>query len=132
MGYYSQVSIALRKEDMIELVKRAKIECEDAFKLLTYYGSFYDCGDEMVWIHSCVKWYIEYEEVRWIYNTMRSFKAYDFKRFGDNYEDYEHESGYDDDADWCSLDGLAEMERSFRVEGVDVNMDDFVRSIIWQ
>lgn len=132
MGYYSDVSISLHKEDMVELVKRAKLECEEAFQLLTR-GNFYDCGDDMVWTHSCVKWYIEYDEIRWVYHTIRSFKTYDFKRIGESYDDYEHESAYDDGDYWrCPLDELAEMERSFRVDGVDVNTESFVGSIIWQ
>lgn len=130
MGYRSDISIALRKEDMIAMFKRSKMECPDAYDLLSR-GTIFDCGDEMVWRGDWIKWYEDYyEEVKWIMSAMRSFSTYDFKRIGEDYEDYEHESAYDDDkSDWCYLDELSYMERSFHVDGVDVNMNDFTEAV---
>ena len=91
MGYRSEVAITIPNEAFKELVEKAKKENSDAYELIKG-GSIYQT-DKFTTMHfDWVKWYADYEDVRFIENFMRGV-PYIFKRVGEDYDDIENDEG---------------------------------------
>lgn len=123
MGYRSDVAIALRREDMVDLLKRAEALDRDAFGILLRGEHIMsDSGRYVVWHQRWIKWYEDYEAIRFIMSIVRGYDCYAFKRIGEDFDDIETENGYsDDNADGFVLDELIDINRSFDISGDMVN-----------
>ena len=87
MGYRSEVAITVPNEAFKELVEKAKEECGIAYELIKN-SSIYQKGKFTTMHFDYVKWYADYDDVRFIENFMRS-SPYVFKRVGEDYGDIE-------------------------------------------
>ncbi len=87
MGYKSEVAITLKNDDFDTLVKKAKNEHEDAYGLIKM-ASVYKTEKFTTLHFDFVKWYADYEDVRFIETFMRSV-PYVFNRVGDDCNDIE-------------------------------------------
>lgn len=97
MGYCSQVTLTLYKDDLINLVRSAKRESTYAYDLIKYAKAIVSETDEdVVTLHwDCVKWYNG--GVPFINSFLQSSSVqYVFKRVGEENGDIEEEQNDDE------------------------------------
>ena len=102
MGYRSDISIAMRKKDLDQMITKAK-KHQDNSILYNFIkegiSSAPECPEEgyvfLFW--NWVKWYDEYEEVIFIEKFLRNIpdRHYDFVRIGEDTNDNEEYYGTD-------------------------------------
>ena len=96
MGYYSEVAIALPKEDfnkLEELCKKTEKEKEFKNPILDYDTLIEDKGYVILHWYS-TKWYREFCDVGLIINFLENEASdYSYMRLGEDWEDNEHELG---------------------------------------
>ena len=91
MGYMSEVAITVPINAFKELVAKAKAENLDAYELIKY-GDIYQT-DKYTTIHfDSVKWYEDYEEVKFINSFIRNV-PHVFNRIGEAFDDIESNDG---------------------------------------
>ena len=103
MGYYSDVALTLRKEDAVELVRKAKVECESAYRTLSA-AKIVDHDEYVSFMWYSIKWY-HFDDVVFITNFCHECDDYSLKRIGEEYSDIDEEMGGEDYdmADCCMI-----------------------------
>lgn len=112
MGYYSEVAIVIRKRDAKRLFTEvAKRPEDDNVRWLVEHcaakadvNDFDTNPDGVQVLHwEWVKWYDEFEEVKYIMNFIRSLGDgnYEFMRIGEEDGDCEHEGNICDEGCLC-------------------------------
>ena len=103
MGYYSDVALTLRKEDAVELVRKAKVECESAYRTLSA-AKIVDHDEYVSFLWYSIKWY-HFDDVVFITNFCHECDDYSLKRIGEEYSDIDEEMGGEDYdmADCCMI-----------------------------
>ena len=103
MGYYSDVALTLRKEDAVELVRKAKVECESAYRTLSA-AKIVDHDEYVSFLWYSIKWY-HFDDVVFITNFCHECDDYSLKRIGEEYSDIDEEMGDEDYdmADCCMI-----------------------------
>lgn len=110
MGYRSDVALTLRKEDALELIKQAK-ENETVRPFMRMAHTI-DQNEYVTFHWEWVKWYDDFEDIRFIAGFYRNLEEYSFKRIGEDNSDIEEEWNGDDD----NIVYKAEIERCFNIE----------------
>lgn len=126
MGYYSQVTITMYKNDLVELVRSAKENQSYAYDLIKYAKILTHSSDENVLtIHwNCVKWYNS-EDITFIENFLHQDNVpYSFKSVG---EDGATDEENNDD-DWYLSDFTSVMHY-IDIDGSEQE-DDYIDTLI--
>ena len=89
MGYYSDVSLTLKKADALELIRKAKEDESDAQSLIAAADSIIDQDQYVTFYWNWVKWYDAFSSVQFITNFYHGLDEYSFKRVGEDYGDVE-------------------------------------------
>ena len=111
MGYYSEVSLTLKKADALELIRKAQGEESDAQSLIAAADSIIDQDQYVTFYWNWVKWYDTLSSVQFITGFYHSVDEYSFKRVGENYGDIE----IDWNGDYSDIDELSEVLQSINV-----------------
>ena len=111
MGYYSEVSLTLKKADALELIRKAKEDESNAQSLIAAADSIIDQDQYVTFYWNWVKWYDTFSSVRFITGFYHSVDEYSFKRVGENYGDIE----IDWNGDYSDIDELSEVLQSINV-----------------
>ena len=85
MGYRSDVAIVIENEAFQGLLKKAKAECTDAFDFIQE-ASVYRTDKFSTLYFDSVKWYEDYEDVKFIESFISDI-PHVFKRIGEDYDD---------------------------------------------
>lgn len=103
MGYCSDVALTLRKENAVEMVRKAKIECESAYKTLSA-AKIVDHDEYVSFLWYSIKWY-HFDDVVFITNFCHECDDYSLKRIGEEDSDIDGEMGGEDYdmADCCMI-----------------------------
>lgn len=111
MGYYSEVKIAMRESDYIELLNRVdyytnKDSLSIFVKDMCSAKTVVNNGQKVVILHwDWVKWYQEFKEVQYIEEYLaelnEQYKPYKFVRIGEESNDIEVLDSYGIDGDDC-------------------------------
>jgi hypothetical protein len=103
MGYYSDVALTLRKEDATELVRKAKVECDSAYRTLSA-ARIVDHDKYVSFMWYSIKWY-HFDDVVFITNFCHECDDYSLKRIGEEDSDIDEEMGGEDYdmADCCMI-----------------------------
>lgn len=102
MGYYSDVALTLKRNDMTNLVRQAK-EDEDVLALLDL-AELYDQKECMTLVWRFIKWYDYNPSVRWIVNKIYEMDDYLFLCIGEEYDDIKTEWAGDGDLwEYCDI-----------------------------
>lgn len=110
MGYYSEVSLTLKKADALELIRKAKEDESDA-QLLIAAADTIDQDKYVTFYWNFVKWYDTFSSVQFITHFYHGVDEYSFKRVGEDYGDIE----IDWNGDYSDIDELSEVCQSIRV-----------------
>lgn len=110
MGYYSEVSLTLKKADALELIRKAKEDESDA-QLLIAAADTIDQDKYVTFYWNFVKWYDTFSSVQFITHFYHGVDEYRFKRVGEDYGDIE----IDWNGDYSDIDELSEVCQSIRV-----------------
>lgn len=89
MGYYSEVSLTLKKADALELIRKAQGEESDAQSLIAAADSIIDQDQYVTFYWNWVKWYDTFSSVQFITDFYHGLDEYSFKRVGEDYGDIE-------------------------------------------
>ena len=131
MGYYSEIGIALYTKDYKTMVKRAKaLKKQDTYKLINYADKYIaDEGKVTILYFANIKWYSNFEDVRWIETFIQKVDAA-FVRTGedtnDNEEDY-YNDGYEL-LSYCYLTRKVEIDGKKLIEE-DENLNELLDEI---
>ena len=111
MGYYSEVKIAMRESDYIELLNRVdyytnKDSLSIFVKDMCSAKTVVNNGQKVVILHwDWVKWYQEFKEVQYIEDYLAELseqcKPYKFVRIGEESNDIEVLDSWGEDGDDC-------------------------------
>lgn len=105
MGYYSDVSIAIKKADMeclkSQLAKKA-FTPDVPINILNFVLNAIKDGQQdndnnisvLSWYS--LKWYKEFPEIQFINKFLNTLDEYEFIRIGEDEEDIEHYGGFED------------------------------------
>ena len=110
MGYYSEVSLTLKKADALELIRRAKGE-ESNIQLLMAAADTIDQDKYVTFYWNFVKWYDTLSSVQFITHFCHGVDEYSFKRVGEDYGDIE----IDWNGDYSDIDELSEVRQSIEI-----------------
>ncbi len=110
MGYYSEVSLTLKKADALELIRRAKGE-ESNIQLLMAAADTIDQDKYVTFYWNFVKWYDTLSSVQFITHFYHGVDEYSFKRVGEDYGDIE----IDWNGDYSDIDELSEVRQSIEI-----------------
>lgn len=110
MGYYSEVSLTLKKADALELIRKAKEDESDA-QLLIAAADTIDQDKYVTFYWNFVKWYDTFSSVQFITHFYHGVDEYSFKCVGEDYGDIE----IDWNGDYSDIDELSEVCQSIRV-----------------
>lgn len=134
MGYYSQVAIAMSKDDyntLVEKVTKLKNENDTKDKKDFYIQSIYDIVtnpdrfrvtqtknytiesktlDVVILTFDYIKWYETDNDISYIMNFVRSLGMYQFIRIGEEYDDIEVEA----EDNFGSFDPVIETQTTIR------------------
>lgn len=132
MGYRSDVTITLYKQDFETLVRQASENTNGALNLIKY-ATLYknEAGDIVTLFWNSVKWYDGYNDVDFIMSFIRSGDVqYHYLRVGEESGDIEEENN---DDDWCLCESTY-IEQYICVEsaGDEVNIESSVEEILKQ
>lgn len=132
MGYRSDVTITLYKQDFETLVRQASENTNGALDLIKY-ASLYknEASDIVTLFWNSVKWYDGYNDVDFIMSFIRSGDVqYHYLRVGEESGDIEEENN---DDDWCLCESTY-IEQYICVEsaGDEVNIESSVDEILKQ
>lgn len=132
MGYLSDVTITLYKQDFETLVRQASENTNGTLDLIKYATLYKNEASDIVTLswHS-VKWYDGYNDVDFIMSFIRSGDVqYHYLRVGEESGDIEEENN---DDDWCLCESTY-IEQYICVEsaGDEVNIDSSVYEILKQ
>lgn len=111
MGYYSEVSLTLKKADALELIRKAKEDESNAQSLIAAADSIIDQDQYVTFYWNWVKWYDAFSSVQFITGFYHSVDEFSFKRVGENYGDIE----IDWNGDYSDIDELSEVLQSINV-----------------
>lgn len=115
MGYYSDVAITLKKEDMMRLFKEA-IEAGGNIADFVRYGTLIDSGDgTMTLKYIGTKWYESFPDVSFVESFVHVCSCYHFLRIGEDLCDVEELYGDDDES--YDLGNNAYFSREIIVDG---------------
>lgn len=110
MGYYSEVSLTLKKADALELIRKAKGNESDAQSLIAAADTI-DQDKYVTFYWNFVKWYDTFSSVQFITRFYRGADEYSFKRVGEDYGDIE----IDWNGDYSDIDELSEVRQSIEI-----------------
>lgn len=110
MGYYSEVSLTLKKADALELIRKAKGE-ESNIQLLMAAADTIDQDKYVTFYWNFVKWYDTFSSVQFITHFYHGVDEYSFKRVGEDYGDIE----IDWNGDYSDIDELSEVRQSIEI-----------------
>lgn len=110
MGYYSEVSLTLKKADALELIRKAKGE-ESNIQLLMAAADTIDQDKYVTFYWNFVKWYDTLSSVQFITHFYHGVDEYSFKRVGEDYGDIE----IDWNGDYSDIDELSEVCQSIEI-----------------
>lgn len=110
MGYYSEVSLTLKKADALELIRKAKGE-ESNIQLLMAAADTIDQDKYVTFYWNFVKWYDTLSSVQFITHFYHGVDEYSFKRVGEDYGDIE----IDWNGDYSDIDELSEVRQSIEI-----------------
>lgn len=110
MGYYSEVSLTLKKADALELIRKAKGE-ESNIQLLMAAADTIDQDKYVTFYWNFVKWYDTLSSVQFITHFYHGVDEYCFKRVGEDYGDIE----IDWNGDYSDIDELSEVRQSIEI-----------------
>lgn len=132
MGYRSDVTITLYKQDFETLVRQASENTNGALDLIKY-ATLYknEASDIVTLLWNSVKWYDGYNDVDFIMSFIRSGDVqYHYLRVGEESGDIEEENN---DDDWCLCESTY-IEQYICVEsaGDEVNIESSVDEILKQ
>lgn len=132
MGYRSDVTITLYKQDFETLVRQASEDTNGALDLIKY-ASLYknEASDIITLFWNSVKWYDGYNDVDFIMSFIRSGDVkYRYLRVGEESGDIEEE---DNDHDWYLCESTY-IEQYICIEsaGDEVNIESSVDEILKQ
>ena len=111
MGYYSEVSLTLKKADALELIRKAKGDKSDAQSLIAAADSIIDQDQYVTFYWNFVKWYDTFSSVQFITRFYHGVDEYSFKRVGEDYGDLE----IDWNGDYSDIDELSEVCQSIEI-----------------
>ena len=111
MGYYSEVSLTLKKADALELIRKAKEDESNAQSLIAAADSIIDQDQYVTFYWNWVKWSTAFSSVQFITDFYHGLDEYSFKRVGENYGDIE----IDWNGDYSDIDELSEVLQSINV-----------------
>lgn len=111
MGYYSEVSLTLKKADALELIRKAKGDESDAQSLIAAADSIIDQDQYVTFYWNFVKWYDTFSSVQFITHFYHGVDEYRFKRIGEDYGDIE----IDWNGDYSDIDELSEVRQSIEI-----------------
>lgn len=111
MGYYSEVSLTLKKADALELIRKAKEDESNAQSLIAAADSIIDQDQYVTFYWNWVKWYDTSSSVQFITGFYHSVDEYSFKRVGEGCGDIE----IDWNGDYSDIDELSEVLQSINV-----------------
>ena len=114
MGYRSEISLTIRNEDFIELVNRAKEECEETLTTIKY-SEIYQNEKYTTIYWGSIKWHFDYPDVAFIESFMRTI-PHGFHRLGEDSDDYDHTYKYGDNDEFSDMCMCASIVRR-----IDVN-----------
>ena len=89
MGYYSDVSLTLKKADALELIRKAKEDESNAQSLIAAADSIIDQDQYVTFYWNWVKWSTACSSVQFITDFYHGLDEYSFKRVGEDYGDVE-------------------------------------------
>ena len=89
MGYYSEVSLTLKKADALELIRKAQGEESDTQSLIAAADSIIDQDQYVTFYWNWVKWSTACSSVQFITDFYHGLDEYSFKRVGEDYGDIE-------------------------------------------
>lgn len=115
MGYYSEVSLTLKKADALELIRKAKGDESDAQSLIAAADSIIDQDQYVTFYWNFVKWYDTFSSVQFITHFYHGVDEYSFKRIGEDYGDIE----IDWNGDYSDIDELSEVRQSIEIAPVN-------------
>ena len=110
MGYYSEVSLTLKKADALELIRKAKGNESDTQSLIAAADTI-DQDKYVTFYWNFVKWYDTFSSVQFITRFYRGADEYSFKRVGEDYGDIE----IDWNGDYSDIDELSEVRQSIEI-----------------
>lgn len=110
MGYYSEVSLTLKKADALELIRKAKGDESDAQSLIAAADTI-DQDKYVTFYWNFVKWYDTFSSVQFITHFYHGVDEYSFKRVGEDYGDIE----IDWNGDYSDICELSEVYQCIRV-----------------
>lgn len=111
MGYYSEVSLTLKKADALELIRKAKEDESDAQSLIAEADSIIDQDQYVTFYWNFVKWYDTFSSVQFITHFYHGVDEYSFKRISEDYGDIE----IDWNGDYSDIDELSEVRQSIEI-----------------
>lgn len=115
MGYRSDVAITLYKKDYEELDKRCK-ESNTALKIFWRNADITQNETVAVIQFTDVKWYDNFEEVKYIMNFLHSNnRSFHFIRIGEDVDDTEEQMYQSDDEFYCISDFMY-VNRTIEIE----------------
>lgn len=88
MGYRSDVSLTIYKNDFFKLIEKAKRESKGALELINY-AELFEAEEVYTLYWTSVKWYEGYSDVDFIESFIDSGIQYSYKRIGEDYSDIE-------------------------------------------
>ncbi len=135
MGYYSEVGLCLDKEAYTTFkakLAKANEKLRQEVEGLIAYGTSKETEDEIFYYWQNIKWYWGYEDVDFIMNFIRDYRAetsntefYRFMRIGEDYGDIEVEGDYYDNPAClelsCSLTFVKEEKKDDENENKNNN-----------
>ena len=92
MGYYSDVAISMYESDydkLREKVNAASREIRSLMGAAEAYGSSLGGKKAVTLVWNWVKWYPEFDDVKFISDFLGTLSNYSFKRIGEDIGDYE-------------------------------------------
>ena len=132
MGYRSDVTITLYKQDFETLVRQASENTNGALDLIKYATLYKNEASDIVTLFwNSVKWYDGYNDVDFIMSFIRNGDVqYHYLRVGEESGDIEEENN---DDDWCLCEATY-IEQYICVEsaGDEANIESSVDEILKQ
>ncbi len=132
MGYRSDVTITLYKQDFETLVRQASENTNGALDLIKYATLYKNEASDIVTLFwNSVKWYDGYNDVDFIMSFIRNGDVqYHYLRVGEESGDIEEENN---DDDWCLCESTY-IEQYICVEsaGDEANIESSVDEILKQ
>ena len=111
MGYYSDVSLTLKKADALELIRKAKEDKSNVQSWIAAADSIIDQDKYVTFYWNQVTWYAACSSVQSITDFYHGLDEYSFKRVGEDYGDVE----IDWNGDYSDIDELSEVRQSIEI-----------------